>query len=50
MIRHGIIKGCQLCRGAPWVIKAEDLAGYREQKASRYPLTSNPAQQSLPFQ
>ena len=50
MIRHGIIKGRQLCRGAPWVIKAEDLAAYREQKASRHPLTSNPAQQSLQFQ
>jgi hypothetical protein len=41
MIRHGIIKGRQLCRGAPWVIKAEDLAAYREQKASRHSLTSN---------
>jgi hypothetical protein len=50
MIRHGIIKGRQLCRGAPWVIKAEDLAAYREQKTSRHSLTSNPAQQSLPFQ
>ena len=29
MIRHGIIKGRQLCRGAPWVIKAEDLAAYQ---------------------
>jgi Helix-turn-helix domain len=50
MIRHGIIKGRQLCRGAPWVIKAEDLAAYREQKASRHSLTSNPAQQSFQFQ
>ena len=31
MIRHGVIKGRQLCRGAPWVIKAEDLAAYRAQ-------------------
>ena len=50
MIRHGIIKGRQLCRGAPWVIKGEDLAAYREHKASRRSLTSNPAQQNLQFQ
>ena len=24
----GIIKGRQVCRGAPWVIKAEDVAAY----------------------
>jgi hypothetical protein len=50
MIRHGIVKGRQLCRGAPWVIKAGDLAAYREQKASRHSLTSNRAQQSFQFQ
>src|SRR4051794_38869926 len=50
MARRGIIKGRQLCKGAPWVIKAGDLAAYREQKASRRSLTSNPAQQSFPFQ
>jgi len=50
MVRRGIIRGRQMCRGAPWVIKAEDLAAYREQKASRHSLTSNPAQQSLQFQ
>jgi len=50
MVRHGIIKGRQLCRGAPWVIKAEDLAAYREQKPSRRPLTSDPSQQVLQFQ
>jgi DNA invertase Pin-like site-specific DNA recombinase len=50
MVRHGVIKGRQLCRGAPWVIKVEDLAAYHEQKASRHSLTSNPAQQSLQFQ
>jgi DNA invertase Pin-like site-specific DNA recombinase len=43
MVRHGIIKGRQVCRGAPWVIKAEDAA-------SRRPLTANPAQQSFDFQ
>ena len=29
MVRRGIIKGRQLCRGAPWVIKVEDMAAYR---------------------
>jgi hypothetical protein len=50
MVRRGIIRGRQLCRGAPWVIKAEDLATYREQKASRHSLTSHPAQQTFQFQ
>ena len=50
MIRYGMIKGRQLCRGAPWVIKAEDLAAYREQRASRHSLTSDPTQQSFQFQ
>ena len=49
MVRRGIIKGRQLCRGAPWVIKTEDLAEYREQKPSRRPLTSDPSQQSFQF-
>jgi hypothetical protein len=50
MVRRGIIKGRQLCKGAPWVIKAEDLAAYSQQKPSRRPLTSDPSQQSLQFQ
>jgi len=50
MVRHGIIKGRQLCRGAPWVIKAEDMAGYRQQQAAWRPLTSDSTQQSLQFQ
>src|SRR6201982_53748 len=50
MVRRGIIKGRQLCRGAPWVIKVEDMAAYREQKPSRRPLTSDPSQQSFQFQ
>jgi hypothetical protein len=50
MIRRGIMKGRQLCRGAPWVIKTEDLAAYREQRASHHSLTSDSAQQSLQFQ
>ena len=50
MVRHGIINGRQLCRGAPWVIKAEEVAAYRARTTSRRPLTSDPAQQSLDFQ
>src|SRR5947199_4822322 len=50
MVRRGIIKGRQLCRGAPWVIKVEDMAAYREQKPSRRSLTSDPSQQSFMFQ
>jgi Helix-turn-helix domain len=50
MVRHGIIKGRQLCRGAPWVIEAEALAAYRERNGPPRPLTSDPAQQSLQFQ
>jgi DNA invertase Pin-like site-specific DNA recombinase len=49
MVRHGIIKGHQLCRGAPWVIEAQALAAYRERNAPTRPLTSDPAQQSLQF-
>ena len=33
MLRRGDIKGRQACPGAPWVIKAEDLAGFAERKA-----------------
>lgn len=50
MIRQAIIKGRQLCRGAPWVIKADDVAAYRERSALRRSLTSDPVQQSLQFQ
>src|SRR6266446_116572 len=50
MIRRGIIKGRQLCRGAPWVINAEDMAAYREQNASQRPLTPDLPQQSFQFQ
>jgi DNA invertase Pin-like site-specific DNA recombinase len=50
MVRLGVIKGRQACRGAPWVIKAEDVAAYRAQDASRRPLTANPAQQTFDFQ
>jgi hypothetical protein len=50
MVRHGIVKGRQVCRGAPWAIKAEDVAAYRARNDSQRPLTANPAQQSFDFQ
>ena len=50
MVRHGTIKGRQHCRGAPWVIKSEDMAAYRDQCASQRSLTSDPTQPSLQFQ
>ena len=50
MVRRGIIKGRQLCRGAPWVIKVEDMAAYRERKRTRRPLSSDSTQQSFWFQ
>jgi hypothetical protein len=49
MVRRGIIKGRQLCRGAPWVIKVEDMAAYREQKPPRRSLTSDPPNRALCF-
>jgi DNA invertase Pin-like site-specific DNA recombinase len=49
MVRRGIIKGRQLCRGAPWVIEAKELAAYCERNAPRPP-TPDPAQQSLQLQ
>jgi DNA invertase Pin-like site-specific DNA recombinase len=50
MIKRGVIKGRQLCKGAPWVIKAEDIAAYQAQNASQRPPTVDPAQQTLQFQ
>lgn len=50
MVRHGIIKGQQLCRGAPWVIKAEDVVAYQVRPAFGGPLTPDLAQESFDFQ
>jgi len=50
MARRGIIKGRQMCKGAPWVIEAKELAAYCERNAHRCPPTANPAQQSLQLQ
>ena len=50
MIQRGVIKGKQLCKGAPWVIKGEDATAYRAQNAPQHPLSADPAQQTFAFQ
>ena len=50
LARLGIIKGRQVCRGAPWAFKAADIAAYRAQNAAHRPLTADPAQQRFDFQ
>ena len=42
MIRRGDLKGRQACKGAPWVIKAEDVAAFGARKRSTGSVTSNP--------
>jgi len=50
MIKRGDLKGGQLCRGAPWVIKADDVAAFAAGKSFGRPLSANSAQQSFDFQ
>jgi len=50
MLRRGEIKGRQVCAGAPWAIKAEDLAGFAKRKCRKPPLTQNVTQQVFDFQ
>ncbi|HEV8256983.1 MAG TPA: recombinase family protein [Casimicrobiaceae bacterium] len=50
MIRRGQLKGRQACKGAPWVIKAEDAATFAGLKRLLGPVTPNPAQQTFDFQ
>jgi DNA invertase Pin-like site-specific DNA recombinase len=50
MIRRGDLKGRQACKGAPWVIKADDLAAVGTRSTSTDPVTPNPAQHILEFQ
>ena len=50
MLRRGEIKGRQACAGAPWVIRAEDLAGFATGKRRKPPLTQNATQQVFDFQ
>jgi len=35
MIQRGDLKGQQLCKGAPWVIRAEDVAAFAAYKQSK---------------
>jgi DNA invertase Pin-like site-specific DNA recombinase len=50
MIRRGDLKGRQACKGAPWVINAQDLAAFGARKRSTSPVTPNPTQQIFEFQ
>ena len=50
MLRRGDIKGRQVCPGAPWVIKAADLVGFRGKTPTKPPLTPNTSQQAFDFQ
>ena len=50
MLRRGDMRGRQVCPGAPWVIKAADLAGFASVKRSAAPLTPNAAQPGFDFQ
>jgi hypothetical protein len=50
MIRRGDVKGRQVCKGAPWVIKVEDMAAFGARKQSPGSVTPNPAQQTFEFQ
>jgi hypothetical protein len=50
MLRRGNIKGRQVCPGAPWVIKAADLAAFTGRHSPSRPLTPNGAQRTFDFQ
>ena len=40
-------KGRQVCKGAPWVIKTDDVAAFGARKRSSGSITPNPAQQTF---
>jgi hypothetical protein len=50
MIRRGDLKGQQLCKGAPWVVRAEDVTAFGNAAREKRPLTANLNQQSFDFQ
>ena len=50
MIRRGDLKGRQLCRGAPWVIRTEDVVVFGSEKHASRSLTANRAQRSFDLQ
>ena len=49
MLRRGDIKGRQVCPGAPWAIKAADLAPFAGHSNGSRPLTPNDAQPTFDF-
>jgi DNA invertase Pin-like site-specific DNA recombinase len=50
MIKRGAIIGRQACKGAPWVIKAEDATAHGGRNPPRRPPTPNAAQRTFEFQ
>lgn len=50
MIRRGDLEGRQACKGAPWVIKAQDAAASAARKHSPSPVTPIPTQPTFEFQ
>ncbi len=50
MLRRGEIKGRQVCPGAPWAVKAADLAGFTGRMRSTPPLTPSSGQLVPDFQ
>ena len=50
MLRRGDIKGRQICPGAPWAIKAADLASFGGNSNALRPLTPNGTQRTFDFQ
>ena len=50
MIRRGNIKGRQLCKGAPWVIKADDMGAFAADRQSKGSVTPNSVQEIFAFQ
>jgi hypothetical protein len=50
MLRRGDIKGQQVCKGAPWVIRADDVAQFRTQKCKSRPVTPNADQATFDYQ
>ena len=50
MLRRGDLKGHQACKGAPWVIKEDDMTAFGTRSPSKGPVTPNSAQRILEFQ
>ena len=50
MVTLGRLPAKQVCRGAPWVLKAADVAEFAKSAAGNRPPPSDPTQQSFGFQ